>query len=146
MILLFSLFGLFGQNKKKSEINLKNFELKSGQIWKYNTRKGEEKSRIIILRVEKYDKGEIVVHIAVKGLKIENSQKESGISEEIGHLPFSNESIIKSLTELESSNNDLPDYLDGYNEWKKAFDSGKGGMFTISINEAVDFVEQSMNQ
>ena len=146
MILLFSLFGLFGQSKKSTEIDLKNFELKSGQIWKYKTRKGEEKSRVIILRVEKYDKGEIVVHIAVEGLKIKNSQKEIGISEEIGHLPFSKESITKSLTELESSNNDLPDYLDGYNEWKNAFDSGKGGMFTISINEAIDYVEQSMNQ
>ena len=145
MVLLFSFFGLFGQNKKNTEINLEKPELKSGQVWKYNTRKGEEKSRVLILKVEQYDKGETVIHIAVSGLKIKNPQREIGISEEIGHLPFSKESIFKSLIQLESSKNSLPNYLEGYNQWKEAFDSGKGGMFSISVKEAVDYVEQTMN-
>ena len=90
MVLLFSFFGLFGQNKKDTEINLEKPELKSGQVWKYNTRKGEEKSRVLILKVEQNDKGETVIHIAVSGLKIKNPQKEIGISEEIGHLIIQN--------------------------------------------------------
>ena len=52
VILLFSFFGLFGQNK--NDKSLKTHKLKSGQIWKYNTRKGEEKSRVVILKVEDY--------------------------------------------------------------------------------------------
>ncbi|WP_299124397.1 hypothetical protein [uncultured Winogradskyella sp.] len=142
MILLFSFFGLFGQSKKNENTS----ELKSGQIWKYNTRKGEEKSRIVILKVEDYGKRGEIVHIAVNGLKIKNKHIEGGISKEIGHLPFDKEAIIKSLTELESTTDELPDFMDGYLQWKEAFDSGKGGVFTIEVKEAVDFVDQSMNR
>lgn len=146
MILLFSFFGLFGQNKKNESNQLKIEKLKSGQIWKYNTRKGEEESRVIILKVEDYGKRGIVIHIAVNGLKIKNSHFESGISEEIGHLPFDEETVIKSLTELVTTTNELPDYMDGYNQWKEAFDSEKGGIFTIEVKEAVDFIDKSINE
>lgn len=50
-------------------------KLKSGQIWEYNTRSGEENSRIIILKVEQSNKGEIIVHIAVNNTNIKNPQK-----------------------------------------------------------------------
>jgi len=144
MILLFSFFGLFGQNKKSESKN--TIELKSGQVWKYNTRKGEEKSRVIILKVEDYQKRGQIVHIAVNGLKIKNKHIEGGISKEIGHLPFDQETIEKSLTELESTTDELPDFMDGYLQWKEAFDNEKGGVFTIDIKEAVDFVDKSMNK
>jgi len=144
MILLFSFFGLFGQSKKNENQNTS--ELKSGQIWKYNTRKGEEKSRIVILKVEDYGKRGEIIHIAVNGLKIKNEHIEGGISKEIGHLPFDKETIIKSLTELESTTDELPAFMDGYLQWRDAFDSEKGGVFTIEVKEAVDFVDQSMNK
>lgn len=120
-------------------------KFKAGQIWQYETRKGEEESRVIILKVDKTD-NEVIVHISVLKAKIKNPQKDGGVSNEIGHLPFLRESIDKSLTKLESSNNKLPDFIDGYNQWKEAFDSGKGGIFTISVKKAVEYVEQTMNQ
>jgi hypothetical protein len=144
MIFLFSFFGLFGQSQKNE--NLDKTELKSGQIWKYNTRKGEEKSRVVILKVEDYGiRGEIV-HVAVNGLKIKNKHIDGGISKEIGHLPFDKETILKSLTELEKTTNELPDFIDGYLQWKEAFDSEKGGVFTIEIKGAIDFVDRTMNK
>lgn len=143
MILLFSFFGLFGQNKKNE--NLNKTELKSGQIWKYNTRRGEEKSRVVILKVEDYGIRGEVVHIAVNGLKIKNKHIEGGISKEIGHLPFDKESILKSLTELENTTDELPDFMDGYLQWKEAFDSEKGGVFSVEVKDTVNFVDQTMN-
>ena len=144
MILLFSFFGLFGQNKKNEARNV--VELKSGQIWKYNTRKGEEKSRVIILKVEDYEKRGQVVHIAVNGIKIKNENIEGGILREIGHLPFDKEALKNSLTELESTTTKLPEFMDGYLQWKEAFDKEKGGIFTIQLSEAVDFVDKAMNE
>ncbi len=144
MILLFSFLGLFGQSKKIENQN--TTELKSGQIWKYNTRKGEEKSRVVILKVEDYGKRGQIVHISVNGVRIKNEHIEGGISKEIEHLPFDNETIIKSLTELESKTENLPDFMDGYLQWKEAFISEKGGVFTIEVKEAIDFVEKSMNK
>ncbi len=143
MILLFSFFGLFGQNK--GDESLKKPELKSGQIWKYNTRKGEEKSRVVILKVEDYGQKGQVVHIAVNELKIKNEQIDGGFSKDIGHLPFNKESLLKSLTKLEGTIDKLPEYMDGYLQWKEAFDNGEGGVFTIQVKEVVEFLEKSMN-
>lgn len=134
------------QSNKGNKMDFEDEKYRSGQIWQYETRKGEEQSRVIILKVERSLKEEVVVHIAVLNARIKNPQKEGGISTEIAHLPFSRESMDKSLTKLESSNNELPDYIDGYNQWKKAFETGRGGIFTIGVKEAVDYVEQAMNQ
>ncbi len=134
-----------GQSKTNSKMDFEDEKFKAGQIWQYETRTGEEESRVIILKVDKTET-EIIVHVSVIKAKNKNPQKDEGISNDIGHLPFSRESIEKSLTKLESSDNELPDFMDGYNQWKEAFDSGQGGIFTISVKEAVDYVEQTMNQ
>ena len=143
MILLFSFFGLFGQNKKNESED--KIDLKSGQIWRYNTRKGEENSRVVILRVEDYGIRGEVVHIAVNGVNIKNELIEGGISSELAHLPFNSKSILKSLVKLETTTENLPEYMDGYLQWKEAFDSEKGGVFIFEIKEAVDFVDKTMN-
>ena len=51
--------------------------------------KDEDNSKITILKVEKYNYNEIVIHIYVNGLKIKNKLIANGISEEIGNLPIS---------------------------------------------------------
>lgn len=146
IVLVTNLISCNGQIKQQSDMNYKDDKLESGQIWKYNTRAGEDSSRVAILKVEKYDDEGVVVHIAVKGININNPQKDSRKAEDISHLPFSKEAVIESLTDLESSNNDLPDFENGYQQWKQAFNTGKGGIFTIEIKDAVEYVEQTMNQ
>jgi hypothetical protein len=118
---------------------------KAGQIWKYTTRPGEEKSTLTVLKVEKYDKAGIVIHVYVNGLKQKNTHVPGGYSDKIGHLPFSKDALLKSVTALVSSGNKLPDYTEGYNIWKEAFDSNKAGVFSITVSEAVEYVEQVMN-
>lgn len=139
MILLFSFFGVFGQNKS-------TIELKSGQVWKYHTRKGEEKSRVIVLKVEDYKERGQVIHIAIHGLKIKNEHIKGGVTSEIKHLPFDRKTIEKSLIELDSTIDKLPNFMDGYLQWKEAFDNQKGGVFTMSIKEVINFVDTSINQ
>ena len=117
----------------------------AGQIWQYHTRTGEEDSRVIILQVDSLPTGEAAIHIAVRGLQIPIPGSEQGIMGYIGHLPFAEEALAQSLTELESSDGELPDYQEGYNNWKQAFDAGQAGIFTISLAEAVDFVAQSLS-
>jgi hypothetical protein len=38
------------------------------------------------------------------------------------------------------------DYAEGYQMWKSAFDEGQAGVFTISLAEIINFVEDSINQ
>lgn len=136
---MFSLYGLVGQSKS-------DIKLQSGQIWKYETRKGEERSRVVILKVEDYGESGIIVHISIRGLKIKNPRLSAGYSEEIGHLPFDKEALLKSLTELESHAGELPDFEDGYSHWKEAFLRGTSGVFIGNVYDAIDFVDRSMNK
>lgn len=143
-IILFSLFSFCSLGQENKNLNMT--ELKSGQIWKYNNRKGENKSRVIILKVEDYGKKGQIVHIAVNGLKIKNKNVKGGITREISHLPFDKESIKSSLKELESETDKIPEFIDGYNKWKKAFENDEAGVFTSEIKYAVEFVDKSINK
>jgi hypothetical protein len=139
-ILILVPFSMFSEAKKMNDEKI-GFE--SGQLWKYETREGEEDSRLLILKIENYENNEVVVHIAVFDVKISEDAKNGLKLDHLQHLPFSEESLRESVVELNSSNNDLPDYYEGYNLWKKAFDEGKAGVFTVSVKEVVDIIEES---
>ncbi|WP_395047647.1 hypothetical protein [Flavobacterium sp.] len=135
---------LTGCKKENNGNDFQDDKFKAGQIWNYQNRTGEENSKITILKVEKYYGKEIVIHIYINGLKIKNELRPNGVSDDIGHLPISKESLNKSVTKLISENNKLPDFKEGYENWKEAFDNKKGGIFTITVSEAVKFVEETM--
>src|SRR5690348_3227293 len=98
---------------------------KVGQIWEYQTRNGEEKSTLTIVGVEQHKKLGTIINIYVGGLKIKNPNAPNGFSDKIQHLPFSKEAIDKSVTKLVGSAKKMPEYKDGYNEWRTAFNDGK---------------------
>lgn len=131
--ILFIMAGLLnwltGCNEPKDKRDFQDDKFKVGQIWKYNTRTVEENSTLTILKVEKYNSVGVVIHIYVNGLKLKNPQRPSGLSDDIGHLPLSKTSVLKSVSTLVSSDEKLPDFREGYNNWKEVFDSNKGGVF-----------------
>ncbi len=137
-----SLFGCKGQSDNG---NFQDNKFKVGQIWNYETRKGEENSKIQILKVEKYEKDGIIIHIYVNELKVKNPNRPSGFSDDIGHLPLSKDALLKSVTTLVSENNELPDFMEGYNNWKDAFDNNTGGIFSITVKDVIQYVEEVMS-
>ncbi len=141
---LFSFFASCKGQDKKNGQSLATEKFKVGQIWKYENRKGEDSSTLTILKIEKYDKGDTIIHIRVDGVKIYSPQAATGYSDFIGHLPFSEKSISKSVTKLVGQNNNLPDFSDGYNQWKEAWNSDKGGYWTVNLKEAIDGVDKAM--
>ena len=134
--MVFNLFNSPSQDEK----------YKVGQIWNYQTRKGEENSTLIIVGVEKNKKLGTIINIYVDGLKVKNSNVENGFSDKIQHLPFAKDAIDKSVIKLVGIAKELPDYKDGYNEWKSEFENGKAGVFTISVKEAINAMETTLNQ
>ena len=115
-----------------------------GQVWSYKTRPNEKKSTFIVVRVESHPKLGNIVHIALRDLKL---RKPGGdFIEQAGHLPFAEEAINKSAVKLLKEKAELPDYEEGYGLWREAFDAGRAGVYTITIAEAVDVMEQSLNQ
>lgn len=117
-----------------------------GQLWAYRTRVGEEKSAVLINKIETHRELEKIFHISVDGVKVKNRRIQGGISSELPHFPVSEETLKKSLTKLLGKRNPNPDYIEGYKTWKSAFDAGDAGIFTISVSEIVDFIEDTINK
>jgi len=116
---------------------------KTGQVWSYQTREGEEKSRICIVKVEKYDKNGFVYHIYVDSLKIKTPQMKKGVQEVLPHSPVSDKSLDASVVKLiETKRDGLPDITEGYKQWKDA----KGGAFTIPVREIIQIIENALNR
>ena len=117
---------------------------KVGQVWSYKTRPNEKKSSFIVVKVENHPKLGNIIHIALRDLKLKKPNGD--FIESAGHLPFAEESINKSAVKLVKEKEDLPDYEEGYSMWREAFDAGRAGVYTITISEAVDVMEASLNQ
>ena len=118
-----------------------------GQIWKYRTRPTEEESRITIVRVDADDPefGNII-HIYISDLNIPNREAPEGKTVYVGHMPYDEDALENSVTEMVSETKTLPDYQDGYRLWKEAFDESQAGVFEIPVSQAIDFVQESISK
>jgi hypothetical protein len=115
-----------------------------GQVWKYHTRPAETGSRATILRVDLTPSQGYVVHVALDGLTIKSPQSSDGMAKTISHLPFSEAAIDKSVTELDHIG-PVPEYREGYQTWRDAFDHHKAGVWTVSVADAVTAMESILS-
>lgn len=123
-----------------------NGQIEEGQQWTYETRSNEPQSFLVIRKIEKDERLGDIVHISVFAVRIPNGNSPRGITNIIGHLPFSKEALLPCLKERKEGANNDTSWKEGYEIWKEAFDAGKAGVFTISVKESVDFMEQTLNQ
>jgi hypothetical protein len=119
---------------------------KIGQQWSYHSRPGEEESYFVVLKIDHDAKLGNIVHIAMKRLRMKNRRSPDGISENVNHMPFSEEAINKSEPRLLKEKVELPSFEEGYRLWREAFDKGHAGIYTISIAEAVGVMEATLNK
>ena len=117
-----------------------------GQIWKYNTRSGEEGSRIYIVKTEVEDGYGIIYHIHVDGLKIKNPRMESGLQNDISHAPVDRQTLDKSVTTLMGTSDEMPSIQEGYQAWKEAFDQGEAGVFNVPVADLARLYEQAISK
>jgi hypothetical protein len=115
--------------------------LQVGQVWQYHTRAQERASTLTIVKIDPDRKLGNIIHIRVQGLKMKSPRSKHGFADHIAHLPLSEEAVHRSVTMLMRDGAGLPHYEEGYKEWRRAFDSGEAGVFTISVPEAVDAME-----
>ncbi|MDG4654879.1 hypothetical protein [Chryseobacterium arthrosphaerae] len=117
-----------------------------GQEWNYKTRPTEKSSILKILKIEEYPETGKVIHISISGLKIKNPASPTGYAENLSHIPISEEALNKSVTNLKSETDKKPDSLemDGYSYWKREFDKGDAGIFTIPVSEIISSMEKSI--
>ncbi len=121
-------------------------EFKEGQVWKYETRDGEESSLVYIVKIDNNDVLGNIYHLYIDGISIKNPYSESGYQDHIPHSPVDATTLEKSLTELVHVTSDPPDISQGYKIWKEALESGEGGVFNIQIKEIIQYIEEALNK
>lgn len=122
-------------------VDVTDSQYQPGQVWAYRTRPGEDSSTLTVLRFERADTLGVIVHVAVEGLTIRNPSAPDGLIRRLAHLPFAKDAIDRSVVRKVRDAGPVPDYAEGYREWRRAFDAGKGGVFTITVAEAVALLE-----
>lgn len=138
LLLFTSLLSFFGI------VNAADFA--EGQVWTYKTRPGEESSTLLINKVESHRKLGKIFHISLSDVKVKNPHFAGGVTSELPHFPVSQTTLEKSVTKLLRKSQPNAEYVEGCKEWKRAFDQGKAGIFTITVSEIVDVVETTINK
>jgi hypothetical protein len=115
-----------------------------GQVWTYHVRPGDESSTLQINKIDQDPTLGAIFHISVFGVHISGSRSTGNIASELPHLPVSKQTLDASVEALSSNPYRQVAYEQGYSIWRQAFDSGHGGVYTITIAEIISTVEKAI--
>ena len=115
-----------------------------GQVWTYKARAGEEDSRVTILKIDEHEILGNIVHLHISGVTIMDPPAPDRFAKVIHHAPFALAAVEDSVLEVQSEKVDLPEFREGYEIWKEAFEDGKAGVFTVSIAAGIEAMAQSL--
>jgi hypothetical protein len=113
-----------------------------GDVWEYQTREGEEKSTLTIVKVDLPPELGVIVHIAVDKVKLVTCHGGPSL-EAVPHMPFTRHALEASVTKKIASGQPLPDYSVRYEGWKQDFSEKKAGVYVISVSKAVAVEEKT---
>jgi hypothetical protein len=111
---------------------------KPGQVWSFQTPADQPQALLTVLKVESHPKLSNIVHIALSGVSFSNGGTN------VQHMPFAEAAIDKSVISLIREGEPLPQFQGGYQQWRDAFDAGRGGVFTITVAEGLETIRTAI--
>jgi hypothetical protein len=117
-----------------------------GQVWQYRTRPHEASSTVQICKVESDPKLGEVFHISIRDLRIKNPRAPGGFTGEMQHAPVSRQTLQASVTKLVGTSPVGSGYREGYATWRKAFEQGNAGVFSVPVAEIVGGIESALTR
>lgn len=112
-----------------------------GQVWSYQTRKGEEQSMATVLAVEPGPDGKNMVHLNIAGLSLVNAQGEQ-VGSIIEHVPMAEDAFWASVVQpMGSAATTLGE---GYYLWKADFERNEAGIWDIPLAQVITLIEKSI--
>jgi hypothetical protein len=117
-----------------------------GQVWTYKTRAGELNSRITIVRLDDDPEYGNIIHIHISNIEIENANAPGGKTTYIAHMPFMEDALAECVEQIENESAELPDYQEGHQLWRTAFENGEAGVFSVTVAEAIDGVAEAIGE
>ena len=118
--------------------NVSDVRFTPGQVWTYAARSSEPASTFTILEIDRSEKLGIIVHVRVDGLALRAPNGRELRS--IEHMPFTRDALLMSVVRLSGQVKQMPT-MEGYDRWA----SDCGGVYTISVAEAVEVAEETFN-
>lgn len=117
-------------------------KFRPGDVWTYKTREGEKNSHITVLKIESSPELGIIVHVAVDGIRLANCHGGPE-PDNIPHMPFARRALEESVTENIATGGQVPDYQEGYKEWRAAYEKKRAGIYIISVSDAIGVAEET---
>jgi len=117
-----------------------------GQVWSYETRQGEEASKVYIAKIDRDIGTRTIYHIYVDGLHLKNPMMEGGEQDSLTHVPVSRQALEASVTGEPDFRTTIPNIAEGYVIWREAFLQGQAGVFTMPVNQVVQHIEDAFNK
>lgn len=115
-----------------------------GQVWRYRTRPGEERSRLIVCRTDSGPQFGTFVHVQVEGVELRNPVG-SKLSTTVDHVPLAREALDPSVTEIQRTDGTCKNFGVAYEKWRREFLSprGRAGVFTASVAETIELLDKA---
>ena len=113
-----------------------------GDVWEYRARSGEQASKFTVVKIDSSPNLGIIIHIAVDKLNWKTCQGDL-LPQQVPHMPFAKKALEASAVRRVGTASKLPDFGDGYEEWRQAFLKKKAGIYTIPIKDAVTVAEET---
>lgn len=117
-----------------------------GQVWSYETRQGEEASKVYIAKIDRDIGPRTIYHIYVDGLHLQNPMMEGGEQDFLTHVPITKQALEASVTGEPDFRTEIPNIAEGYVIWREAFLQGQTGVYTMPVNQVVQHIEDAFNK
>jgi len=144
-LLLTAMLAAYNMNKGVSTLSeTTGSRYHVGNYYLFKSREFEPNAKLNVVKVEYLDKVGNIIHVRVDSVKIKTTEKPVEYSTVITHMPFSEAALDSSGLKRIGEAKTIPDYQKGYNEWRTSFDEGKAGVFSIPVNRAVEYMEETM--
>lgn len=112
-----------------------------GQRWRCLGRNASEAPVLTINRIDTHPLGGEILHVSVTNAQIRHPGLRDGFITTFAHLPIIGQVLDRSGAEPAGEGMPDPAYLDGYYQWKQAFDAGQAGSYGIPLAEILDLIE-----
>jgi len=112
-----------------------------GQEWSIKSA-SPTTAKVVIDRFEPWHE-KVVVHVSIVDLRIPQGVPGAGGTTVIGHMPFDQSALAASVDRLLATGVPPPSSFEGgYKHWQDA----KGGIFTVSVEKAIEFTLQTIGR
>jgi hypothetical protein len=118
---------------------------KAGQVWSYHHRPGDDGSTVLIDRVESVPNLGTIYHVSVLQIHVKDPTGSIRVVD-LPHCPVSSTTLDISLVALIGKRAPYESYMQGYTEWRQAFDAGHAGVYTIPLSEIIATLESMFTQ